>query len=120
MKSTLLKLLFVTVLINYSLCWWATGHMIVAEVAKQTLLKEDPKSFELAEKLTSVLNSLSHNLVHNFVESSCWPDDLKAHGLKSMDNWHYINMVVSKEANKTDTNIAYTISDALGTLVNIK
>jgi hypothetical protein len=42
MLALKLQILFTVLLINFSLCWWDTGHMLVAKVAELTL-KETSK-----------------------------------------------------------------------------
>ena len=77
----------------------------------------DKDSFILAEKLANILNIFSHNKVTNFVESACWPDDVKGYGLTSMDSWHYKDLPVRIPELFSKNNITYTSDDALGILV---
>jgi len=90
-------------LIKISVCWWDVGHMLVAQIAELTLLKEgrnnftynlDKDAFYLAENITDIMNALSHKKVTNFVESACWADDVKGYGMNSQDNWHFIDLPV--------------------------
>ncbi len=67
--------------------------------------------------MTNIMNSFSHKLVTNFVESACWPDDVKKFGLSQMDEWHFINLPVRLEELIKSTDIKYKKNDALGTLV---
>jgi hypothetical protein len=55
-------------------------------------------------------------VITNFVESACWPDDVKTHRLTIMDQWHYIDLPVRYE-NKLKQAISYKPDDALGTIV---
>ena len=64
-----------------------------------------------------MLNIFSHNLITNFVESACWPDDVKTFGLKSMDEWHFIDLPVRFPELIEKSNITFKDDDALGTLV---
>jgi hypothetical protein len=59
-------------------------------------------------------------LVTNFVESACWPDDVKTFGLKSMDEWHFIDLPVRFPEILEKQNITFKDDDALGTLVRKK
>jgi hypothetical protein len=71
---------------------------------------------EFASRLSNILNVFSHNLVNTFVESACWPDDLKQYELHSMDDWHFIDVPVY--LNKTMyQEITYGENDALGIMV---
>lgn len=117
MKS--LKIAFaLLLLINSCFCWWDLGHMLVAKVAQNTLEEENPDAYELANRLTSILNIFSHGKVNNFVESACWPDDLKEFALHAMDTWHFIDVPVHIEDGKKYINITTTPSDAYGIIVN--
>ncbi len=78
--------------------------------------KLDQNAFYLAERIAGVLNIFSHNKVNGFVESACWPDDVKTFGLSSMDNWHFLDIPVRFPEVKA--NITWTSQDALGILVN--
>jgi len=110
-------LLIVLALINVSYCWWDLGHMLVAKVAEITLSNEDPDAFELANRISSILNIFSHGKVNNFVESACWPDDLKEYSLHAMDNWHFINVPVNMTSVIDFINVTSTPDDAVGVLV---
>jgi hypothetical protein len=71
----------------------------------------------LGEKITNILNGFSHNVITNFVESACWPDDVKKYGMSSMDEWHYIDLPVRFPSLLEKQNITYKQDDALGTIV---
>jgi hypothetical protein len=61
------------------------------------------------------MNSFSHKKVNNFVEASCWSDDIKKFGLYNLDNWHYADLpYVQSGPQRNYTFIDY---DAHGTLV---
>jgi hypothetical protein len=80
----------------------------------------DSEAFDFAERLTNILNIFSHNKVTNFVESACWPDDVKTVGLNSLDEWHFIDLPVrlGKIFQNNNLNITYKPDDALGTIVS--
>jgi hypothetical protein len=127
-KIPVILFIFLVNLFTPSICWGHTGHMLIATVTKLTLLKEsnrnlliflDRDAYNLADKLASNLNIFSHNTVTNFIESACWPDDIKGYGLISMDNWHYNNLPVRFDEIIANNNITFTVDDALGTIVII-
>jgi len=68
--------------------------MLVAQIAQITLAKRNPKAIQLAEKIANVLKPLSHGSITNYVESACWPDDMKNYKLGTMDTWHFADMKV--------------------------
>ena len=63
------------------------------------------------------MNIFSHDKINSFVESACWPDDVKTFGLSSMDPWHFIDIPVRFPEIKQ--NITSGPSNALGVLVII-
>ena len=89
---SLFCILVITVNIN---CWWNEGHMIVANIAKQDLLKRDPEAYYLMNNLTSVLEGQRHGQVKSFVESATWPDLVKKFELNLMDPWHFRDVPVN-------------------------
>ena len=119
MKSLKVAFAFL-LLINSCFCWWDLGHMLVAKVAENTLMKEDPDAYELANRITSILNVFSHGKVSDFVESACWPDDLKTYSLHAMDDWHFIDVPVNMTRIKEFINITTTPDDAFGIIVKKK
>jgi len=84
------------VLVALALCvvgthaWWCTGHMIVAEIARQNL------DSGIEAKVNAVMSWLSTNgpfpQSPDMVNGACWADDLKSQGLEAMEGWHFINM----------------------------
>jgi hypothetical protein len=60
---------------------------------------------------------MSHGQIKTFVESACWPDDVKKWGLYGLDNWHYIDLPIV--VNGTAHNYTDTPFDALAVLVTI-
>ncbi len=71
--------------------------------------------------MTNILNGFSHNVITNFVESACWPDDVKKFGLNSMNSWHFIDLPVKYNTDKIllKKEINYQPDDALGTIVKL-
>lgn len=116
MRKLSLLLIF-TILTKACFCWWDLGHMLVAKVAELTLLQEDPDAFDLGNRIASILNIFSHGKVNNFVESACWPDDLKSFSLHAMDDWHFIDIPVNMTKIFDYINVTSTPDDALGILV---
>ncbi len=110
----------IVLLIKSCFCWWDVGHMLVAKVAEVVLLRENPDAYDLANRISSVLNVFSHGKVNNFVESACWPDDLKTYSLKLMDNWHFIDIPINMTTVIDYLNITSTPEDAIGILVSLE
>ena len=75
---------------------------LVAQVARQILLKNNTEALELAENVTNILKSVSHGKVNNFVESACWADDLKSYKLLAMSNWHFTDIPILLNSTKLE------------------
>ena len=67
----------------FSLSWWAHAHMMIAQIAQDSLSSNEIK------KLTQIINE--NGLPRqSLVECSRWQDDLKdIYNLKVMGNWHF-------------------------------
>jgi len=50
---------------------------------------------KLVNILNDVLIPFSHGKITNFVESACWPDDLKQYKMGEMDSWHFTDIPVT-------------------------
>ena len=75
-----------------SWAWWCTGHMLVAQIAQTDLQENDPAALAWAQGLVANLaGSLTHGTSDTFVESACWPDDIKVFNLQAMNDWHYVD-----------------------------
>ncbi|KEG12305.1 putative single strand-specific nuclease [Trypanosoma grayi] len=100
--------------------WWCTGHMAVAEIARRHL---DPPVAALVEKMSAKL-SASGPFPKNpdFVQLSCWADDLRSYGLRVMGEWHYRdtpynpeNIILNKSLVATD-NVVTVLQSLVKTL----
>lgn len=88
----LTKLLICAALCAPALGWWCTGHMLVAQIAQNDLTTAAPEALEWAQTLVTDLPSeLTHGISNTFVESACWPDDIKSYGLEAMNDWHFVD-----------------------------
>lgn len=71
--------------------WWCKGHMLVAEIAAQTV---QPSTASCVNNLVAALSQAGpFPRVTDMVESACWADDLKGDGLYVMGNWHFVDLV---------------------------
>ena len=93
MRNKLFVIISIFIIItNQSLSWWDTGHMLVAEIAKQNLQSKLPEAVNFIESITKALESQRHKKITNFVESATWPDFIKKYGIGIMDNWHFYDV----------------------------
>lgn len=80
-------------LVTSSFAWHDTGHMVVAEIARQSL---SPKVLAEAEWLLKLDADPKSD---NFLTCSCWADDAKN---KENGVWHYINIHFRTDGKTTD------------------
>lgn len=113
-------LLLFSLILSFTKCWWDGGHMLVAQVAKTLLIAENKTLFDIAEEITNIMNGDSHGEITDFVESACYPDDVKSHGLTELDNLHFMNVPVFLPYNSSAEQIVPTPFDSLSILVRLK
>ena len=73
MKTGLLTLLLPILTIQ----WWDVGHMLTAAIAEIRLNQLNPYASVRFRDLVGSINDLVDNRTRTFIESACWPDDLK-------------------------------------------
>lgn len=73
MKAYLLALLLPVL----TLQWWDVGHMLAAAIAETRLNQLSPTSAFKFRDIVLSINNLVDNRSRTFIESACWPDDLK-------------------------------------------
>lgn len=70
--------------------WWCTGHMTVAEIARQNLHSE------AKSKVQNLMSEFSQmgpfDRVTDMTEAGCWADDVKENNAAMM-KWHFLNIV---------------------------
>lgn len=67
--------------------WWCTGHMVIAEIARQNL------DANVEAKVNAQFTFLNQwfQKTNDMVSGACWSDDLKSDSLEVMEGWHFIN-----------------------------
>ena len=77
-------------LIHTSLSWKNEGHMIIAQLIKNDLLKNRPEVYEFFDRLTKQLEDQQHGKVKSFIEASTWPDFMALlYGFEYLKEYHY-------------------------------
>ena len=56
--------------------WGALGHMLTARIAEITL--NNNNAYLNAQTHALAINSLTNGKSNTFMESACWPDDLRS------------------------------------------
>lgn len=91
----LIALSFWGAVISPAQAWWETGHMTVAQVAYEELT---PQARAEADRLIALLNMAQPEAERrHFVPAAVWMDEVKARGLRTFDQWHYINIPYNPE-----------------------
>lgn len=104
LKITLTLAALATAVSSYA--WHDSGHMVVAEIARQSL---SPKVLAEAEWL---LKQDADPKSDNFLTAACWADDFKT---RENGPWHYINIHFRTDGKQTDNkpleqNVVYAIN----------
>lgn len=106
--------------------WSGTGHMVVAEIAKNSLR---PSALEQLEALIKV-SGKDYPESNTFVTSSCWADDIKKNGVNEYDTWHYMlipydpNNLLTEEkkelliAKTTNNNVQWALKQCIQSIAN--
>lgn len=109
--------------------WHPTGHFITARVAEIELEAKKP---ELLKKLIELLKYKplsTKEKNHVFVESACFPDDIKYIGWKAFNQFHFYDNFIKgpgttpeqmAKLGKSIVNMANSVGDARETLRNTK
>ena len=88
MIKSLLSIVILPVLV---MSWWDVGHMLTAAIAEIRLNQLDPYSSVHFRELVTSINNLCDNKSRTFIESACWPDDIKGkqYNMNLFDPWHF-------------------------------
>ena len=79
-----MQLMILLILVIYSLNWNCTGHMIIAQIARNLLSPTEQ------QKIDKLLNGVSeHDSQGSMIEQSCFADDMSETGLRMMDAEHF-------------------------------
>jgi len=88
--------------------WWSTGHMLVAQVAKLNINQTT------LDKVQIMLDYMPEFVIsNNLVTSAVWADDLKAMGILSFNNWHFIDNPWSNFSNYSIPRETYDYPDTI-------
>lgn len=73
--------------------WWDVGHMLTAAIADARLKELNPYAAIHFKELVESINHLVDEKSRTFIESACWPDDIKysQYNMHLWDAWHFID-----------------------------
>ncbi|CAG9319417.1 unnamed protein product [Blepharisma stoltei] len=116
-----MKYLLAICLFKAVLGWWSTGHMIVTQIAQIVLQAENPQVLNIANQILEPLyGPMTHGISNSFVESACWPDDIKVYGFHDFDSWHFTNKPYDYDGflNITDSgeDVIWALNQCMSTL----
>ena len=98
MGNKLLLLTMLSCLILSSMCWWEQGHILVAQIAKDQLMKtNNTHAYDKIEELIKAFVGLTDGNSDTFIEASVWADDVKEYGVKMFDQYHFTNVAYDPE-----------------------
>ena len=86
-----MKIILTFLFSTLSLCWWDVGHMLTAAIAEIKINQEDPYASIHFRELVTSINELVDNKSRTFIESACWPDDIKSakYSMNLFNPWHF-------------------------------
>lgn len=114
----ILSILLLVALISPTLCFWSTGHMIIARIAYEEIQKRDPAYFNQITKEIELLKDFSKEDKHSFVESAVWADDNKAISWGAFSDWHFVDTPVISD--NFDPEIEFDMKNATWAIYQMK
>ena len=122
MKGFMIIVVILIIFANPIITWHSLGHMLVAEIARERLLKSEPSAILWAEGVISSMRYFCGENRHPFVESAPWADKIRQEGWTSMFNWHFNNRVYkdSKSVKKNYPNDLNQSSESNNVIWSIK
>ncbi len=78
-----------------ALAWWATPHMLIAEIAYQNLTPE-------------TRNNVDCLLGEDFIESATWADKIRKQGNHQYNQWHYVTLTFKQIDEPMPTKFPHT------------
>jgi hypothetical protein len=99
--------------------WHETGHMMVAQIAKTILAKEDPAALAAATDLLQEFSKYAGEVDQPFVEAATWPDKIKEDHNKQMEGWHWVSNIVSNDTTPISTDVKINTHDDHNVTVQI-
>lgn len=85
------RVLIASLMCALSVQWWDVGHMLTAAIAEMRLNELHPFASISFREISTSINDLVDNKSRTFIESACWPDDIKStkYSMNLWNPWHY-------------------------------
>lgn len=108
--------------------WDTTGHMVIAEIAKNSLR---PSVLEQIEQLVKLWGK-DYPESNTFLTCSCWVDDIAENGVKEFDTWHFMlipydpeNLLTEEKkallvAKTANNNVEWAVKQSIQSIANNK
>lgn len=91
MKLIIYSVFILTLLISPCFSWWNEGHLIIATIAKKSLMEQNKREvYKMIEDLSNLLNKFSHGKTTNLIDASVFADEIKRYGFTQGDSWHSV------------------------------
>lgn len=89
----LVSLLLAAALCGHASAWWCTGHMLTVAIAYRNV------SSDVRSQLDKWSGYFANEYPDSpdFVQSACWPDDIKEDHLSIFSDMHFTNTPVIRE-----------------------
>lgn len=107
--------------------WHPTGHFMTARIAELEIQEKRPTLLPALNKILTVLTHFTKERSHPFVESACYPDDIKYISWKTFNKWHFYDQPIYAKNYKPATtekpeeqNLVWAINECKNTLRNTK
>ena len=118
-------LVALVLLVTPALCFWSTGHMIIAKIAQNELMNSNSNLFDLVDREVKILSQWSKEKDHAFVESATWADDNKGVAWMAFNGWHFVDTPIMEEGWSGETdydpeNATWALNQSKRTLSDTK
>ena len=60
-------------------------------------MNNDPDLWDRVNNIALVIANETDGMSTNWVESACYPDDIKANGAEYFNLWHYVNKPINED-----------------------
>jgi hypothetical protein len=89
----MMRIFVVALLPVLALQWLDVGHMLTAAIAEIRLNTLSPFAANKFKGVVLAINDLVDTRSRTFVESACWPDDLKdkQYNMLLWNDWHFLD-----------------------------
>jgi len=97
-KQLPLILVITLAYVNQVAGWWATGHLLVAQIAYNDLLAQNnTEAITWVNEILDIVTDYTWEDTEPFIESATWPDNIKNLQLVAFNNWHFVDTPIIED-----------------------